>query len=291
MTFWNTLKQALHAFTQVRPAFALAAASLYIISLFLGGARWRKVLEGLGAESRLWHTSAGVLIGLFVNNVTPSSRIGGEVSRVALIRKWANIDVKKATVSVFYDRLTMIIPLIFLVAVSFPVLRQMIGHLQMNRNYISMAIGIAVLTALGLLSLRYVRRLREWILEKRKIIETIQIKKKQFIEATGFAFLIWIQDVLRLMLVAAAFGVILNPYQAATLSLVLLLCSFVPSIGGVGPTEGGLMAVLHLFGITLDTAIAITVLERSISYVLSIGIGSLTVAALGGKKILQKNAA
>jgi len=48
--------------------------------------------------------------------------------------------------------------------------------------------------------------------------------------------------------------------------VVGVLGGFVPTVGGLGAVEGALVATLVLFGVPLDTAIAMTTVERGISY-------------------------
>lgn len=288
MGIWQTLVKSIETLGDIRPGYAAVAIGLYGWSVILCGFRWKKVLAGLGCQSRLTDTSLGILIGIFVNNITPSSRVGGEISRIALIRRWAKIDLKKATVSIFYDRLVMIIPFLLLIALSIPNLL----HLGARFGRPVGVLSILVLILIGLFLICWkVARIREWISSRLKILTSFRIDRNKMIAATGISAVIWIQDFLRLMVVAAAFGVILNPFQAATLSVVIFLCSFVPSLGGLGPTEGGLTAALHLFGVGLETAIAITIAERAISYVLSTCAGSLSLAAIGGRKLLLQTEA
>lgn len=288
MNIIHTFSSALHALVQVRPAYAVAAILLYIVSFVIGGARWKKILAGLGCSSRLKDTSLGLLIGIWVNNITPLSRVGGEICRITLIRKWAKIDLKQAAVSVFYDRLATLAPILFLFILSFPILRLWVhnpGSLLLR--VVLLITGLLLILVALFIAYRRLDSIRRWFSAQKARLVSIRIDRKKLAQAVGYSALVWAQDLLRLMIVAAAFNVFLNPHQAATLSLVALFCGFFPSVGGLGPTEGGLTAALHLFGIDLQTALAITVLERSISYVLGTCLGSIALAALGGRKLLR----
>jgi len=61
----------------------------------------------------------------------------------------------------------------------------------------------------------------------------------------------------------------------------------VPTIGSVGAIEGSLVAGLMMCGATADTAVAITLVERAISYGLSTALGAASLAVLGGRAILR----
>ena len=87
---------------------------------------------------------------------------------------------------------------------------------------------------------------------------------------------------LRLLCATLAFGVVLSPTQIATLSILAMLGGVVPSVAGLGPVEGGLVAGLIAFGVDWPTAAAVTALERAISYGFSTAAGAVVIAALGG---------
>ena len=74
----------------------------------------------------------------------------------------------------------------------------------------------------------------------------------------------------------------LDGWQAIPLSMVVLVGGLFPTIGGLGAVEGGLTAALCLFGARLEQALAVTALERGISYVLATAAGGALLAALGG---------
>ncbi len=282
----NALSVTAHALSQVRPIYAISAALLYMISVVISGARWKMVLSGLGLPSRLKDTSAALLIGICVSNITPSSRISGEVCRITLIRKWAKIDLKRATISVLYDRIADFLPISVLFILSLTTLRTWIQKLA--HTLVIPLIGLSILLLTFFIIHRRFASFRRWLEVQKGKLSSVHMNRRKFCEAVGYSSLVWAQDIGRLMIVSAAFHVILNAHQAATLSLVMLICSVFPSIGGLGPTEGGLTAALHLFGVSLETAVAITVLERSISYIMSTCLGCIALAALGGQKLLRQ---
>jgi uncharacterized membrane protein YbhN (UPF0104 family) len=64
-----------------------------------------------------------------------------------------------------------------------------------------------------------------------------------------------------------------------------MLGALVPTLGGLGAVEGGLVAGLAAFGVDLPTAAAITAIERAISYGFSTGAGLIVIALLGGRSL------
>jgi hypothetical protein len=105
--------------------------------------------------------------------------------------------------------------------------------------------------------------------------------------ALGLSLMIWFEDALRLMAAAQAVGTDLAFSQGAALCVVMVLGSLAPTFGGLGVVEGGLVGAMALFGIPLDAALAVTAVERAISYVLSTILGSGAIVWMGGPRLLR----
>jgi uncharacterized membrane protein YbhN (UPF0104 family) len=129
-----------------------------------------------------------------------------------------------------------------------------------------------------------IRRLaRTWLTGWQR--EGLQIGWHTVAAGLGFSALVWIEDIFRLMAVGRAFDVPLSLSQGAALVVVGVFGGFVPTIGGLGAVEGALVGTLLLFEVPLETAIAITTLERAISYGFSTGLGGLVVILSGGRRL------
>jgi uncharacterized protein (TIRG00374 family) len=72
--------------------------------------------------------------------------------------------------------------------------------------------------------------------------------------------------------------------------VIRLATGVVPLPGGVGVAEGGLIAGLVWFGIPIETATAVTVLERAILYGCGTCLGAASLVLLGGRRIVEKRA-
>ena len=92
---------------------------------------------------------------------------------------------------------------------------------------------------------------------------------------------------MRQIVVAAAFGLPLTVAQSATVTALGIAGGLVPTVGSVGPIEGSMVAGLMLCGAPADTAVAITLVERAISYGLSTALGAGALGVLGGRAILR----
>ena len=83
----------------------------------------------------------------------------------------------------------------------------------------------------------------------------------------------WILEILRLYCVVLALGLTLTPEHAILVALAGALLSVFPTPGGIGVVEPGLVGVLML-GVSRESAVAITLVDRTITY--------LSVVLLGG---------
>jgi uncharacterized protein (TIRG00374 family) len=147
---------------------------------------------------------------------------------------------------------------------------------------VAVTLGIAVAAAVA-----YRRLLhdRAWWKSWRDRIAPGALDRRTVVAAVGYSSFVWVQDVARLMIVVAAFGEKLTVPQAAMLSVVTIVGGLVPTIGGLGAIEGGLVGGLMLFGVRADTAAAMTAVERAISYVFATSVGASAFAIVGGRTL------
>ena len=261
---------------------ASAAFALYIFSFFTIGLRWKLVIGGLGGQTSTIMTTLSNVAGIFINNVTPASRIGGEACRILLIRERGGVNTKTAALSSLYDRVSELPPVIFLFIFAFPSLKEIAINLE---AYTLIGSLLVVLILAAILIYRSFQRLQSWIRDCRQRLSEIQIPKHVTIAALSLSTFVWFKDVLRIWCAALAFGVTLSASQASTLSVLAIFGGLVPTIGGLGAIEGSMLAGLVLFGIPLEKAIAIIALERAISYAFGTLCGAASLTTLGGWKL------
>jgi hypothetical protein len=281
---WATVTSSLSLLYRAQLPFYLCAVTLYVLSILLMAWRWRAILGALGCKVRLRDTTLANLSFLFVNNVTPG-RVGGEVLRVAVLRQQAEVDLKAAVASSFYDRIVDVaqIPLFLLLALpALAVLRQ---RLTGSLGTLALVLGAGLATAV---LLGRTARLRGLIASLRSRFESVVLPRQALLMALGYSTLVALGDALRLTLVARACGVHLTLWQACALSVVATASGGVPLMGGLGFVEGGLTATLCLFQVPVETALAIALLERSISYAFATSLGGLASLLLGGHHVWRR---
>jgi uncharacterized membrane protein YbhN (UPF0104 family) len=280
-SIWHTVANSVQRLSTARPGYAVAALALYVVSLFIVGARWRGFLRALGGEVGLVRATLATLGGIAAGNLTPSSRVGGEACRIGLVRLGGRATWQQATIAAVWDRLSELPPIIVLGAMALVAVR----HLASGWGTVSIIIGLAAVLSVGAFAISRLRPSGFALAGWRDSLALHEVTGRVFARGVGYSVLLWLQDVLRLTCVTLAFGVVLSPTKIATLSMLAMLGGLVPAIAGLGPVEGGLVAGLMAFGADLPTAAAVTALERVISYGFSTSTGAIVIAWLGGRSM------
>ncbi|NJE75675.1 flippase-like domain-containing protein [Thermococcus sp. ES12] len=256
----------------------------YYVSVVLYGIRWKLVLKGVGRDAPLRELVKAILASIFMNNVTPMSRSGGELLRMAWVSKKANIPTGVSAVSIIYERILETIPIFALFLVG-------MMYFSSGEPLPFIVLGIAGVILIWIkwdafvrLSLRIFRTpVTED--EMRKITALRSMHSLNMV-AVLLSSTVWLLDVVRLKLIALAFGLNLAWSFIAVISIANLLFGLVAfTPGGVGIIEGGLVGTLTYFGIPMALAMSITLLERFVSYVASSLVGLAVLLTSGGVEI------
>jgi uncharacterized membrane protein YbhN (UPF0104 family) len=264
-----------------RVGLIAAALTLHLAGLIITGERWRVVVAAMGSRVSLARATLINLAGIFVRNATPTTGLGGDASRIALLRA-EGVPLPQATASFAYVRLSEIAPLAVLVGLSTPTALRAIAR----SNLLIAAAGMAIVVGLAAL---WTSRgsLRGRLVDLWQRTEHIRITRAAMLAAVFYATLAQIETVARLIIVAAAFGATLTVQQASTVTVMSIVGGFVPTVGSIGAIDGSLVAGLMLFGADAQKAVAITLVGRAISYGVSTAAGAVALGFLGGRGILR----
>jgi uncharacterized membrane protein YbhN (UPF0104 family) len=258
-----------------------AALVLNIIGLVITGERWRVVIAGLGSRLRLSRTTLINLAGIFVRNATPTTGLGGDASRILLLRA-EGVPLPQATASFAYVRLAEIPPIAVTVALSGPAIAA-----AARRSTTALAITAAVL-GVGLLAALINRsRIAAQAASLWTRTAHLRIDRASAGLAVFYATLAQIESLARQMMAAAACGFSLSLQQSAAVTALAIVGGFVPTVGSVGAIEGGMVAAFMMCGADAKTALAITILERVISFGVNTAFGAAALAWLGGRRVLR----
>jgi uncharacterized membrane protein YbhN (UPF0104 family) len=268
---------------QAHAGWVTAGFSVYAMSLLVAGVRWRLIVGALGGTITWPDATKATVAGVFVNNVTPTGRLAGEAARIALTRLRGQLSVARGALAALCDRLSDVPGVAVLGLAALPTLAPAAG-----RHRGALVLGVVVAGALLLIFGRWLRAsLRAWITAWRRDLRGAPVPRSTVALGLGCSAVIWAEDLLRILCVSLAFGVHLSGPQAAALCVIAVGGGFVPTIGGLGAVEGGLLGGLALFGVPWETAIAITTVERTISYGFSTVAGAAITTMMGGRSLLR----
>ncbi len=256
----------------------------YYTSVFLYALRWKLILRGIGRDAPLMELTKAIMASIFMNNVTPLSRSGGEFLRIAWISKRADVPSGISAVSIVYERILETVPvfLLFLVGASYFSSTESLPFILLGMT------GVFIIwtkwDSFVRLSLRVFRtNVTE---DEMKGIRDLRRMHDVNLAAIVLSSSVWLLDVLRLKFIGLAFGLDLPWALVALVSIANLILGLVTvTPGGVGIIEGGLIGTLTYFGIPMALALPMTLLERFVSYVASSIVGFIVLLTSGGVEI------
>ena len=286
-TYWTDivfiLGESLKMLSQTRIRYVILAFLTYILSVYLFAVRWQKVLFSIGYRLKATGLFPILFGAIFVNNLTPANRTGGEPLRILWAKKSFGITYTDGFISILFERVVEAVPislLLIYVLYEFPSLKI---NLLAYKNFLSL--NSAYILVLGL----FLTGMITWFFRERfaPVFKNIQQSWKQlntsFLPALGLSCAVWILDIVRLKYIALALNLDLSLYIIVSVSILYLLLGLLPlTPGGLGIVEGGLISLLLYFGLPLASAGSFVFLERFISYGLSSLIGFLYLFYYGG---------
>ena len=84
---------------------------------------------------------------------------------------------------------------------------------------------------------------------------------------------------------AAAFHAPVGIAEIVALAAITIVGGLAPTVGGLGAIEGGMIAGLIGMGVSTPDAVAITAVERTMSYGIATLAGFGALSALGGRSL------
>ena len=300
--------QMLEAIRSANHLFIASAIAIYFLCVAVWATRWQTALSFIDNRTSFSTRYLILCAAIFLNNITPVARVGGDpFGRVYMLHKLENTSYSSGmAASIGEHTLAPLVVVSFLMAGLF--LQFGKGSLQLSL----ILIAVWVLAALGALFIprlllrkriaakgisRIISRVLGWFGKRgiaQEIIEGVEAfysssyttidKRKKALLIGSLTLLIWTLEVFRLYAIFLALGY--HPPIS-----VLLVASSLPTIvgtipflpGGVVVIEGSLISVLALLGVPLNLAMAATVIERGISFVLSTIVGAVVFSYLGVK--------
>ena len=303
------IDQVIEALKHADLGIIILAIVAQIFTYFLYALRWKLLNSIADMDVSIKKLIPMVLVGLAVNNITPSGRGGGEPVRAYILAKEENYQMEDTFATVVADRALDTFPFIVLAVIT---IIAMILYfdiaLWLILVMILAVIGIvAVLAILIYMSINpnFGSRVEGWILKLvkrfyKKNSEGLEEKihsiifgfqntmkllisnKKLLYLAIPLSFLIWIFEIIRVYLVFLAFGANVNLIVIGEVFIVASLVGMIPLLpGGIGAVDTLMIFFYSSAGITASISAAATVIERLISFWMATMIGLLILPYYG----------
>jgi uncharacterized protein (TIRG00374 family) len=286
------------------PLLLLAAFAMYYLGFPLRGWRWQRLLRSAGSPVSLRDSTEIIFISWLVNCLVPAKL--GDVYRAWLLKVNYPVSLSRTFGTVFIERIFDLFAIAMLgLAAGFWSFR---GNLP-TEVQIVFAIGLAVLLALsiGLYTVRNFGRralVRLPLPKKDSLLELYErfeegvfaINPRQVPALAIVTALIWSTEAMRLLLVIEALNFrdvhlgISGAFFVALAASLLTAIPFTPA--GLGIVELGVVGILTvIYGIDATNATAITVVDRAISVLSIIVLGSIAYVLSSKTKTRRRDIA
>jgi uncharacterized protein (TIRG00374 family) len=278
------------------PWLLLAALGIYYVGFPLRGLRWAMLVRRSGFGLKVRDATEIIFLSWLVNCLVPAKL--GDVYRAYLLKINSPVSLSRTFGTVFIERVLDLFAIVVLgLAAGFVSFRSGLpADVQ-----IVFAIGVLVVLALagGLLTMRnFGRRIITHLPLPGRILEFYDRFEEGVFASIGIRALprlviitglIWATEALRLYLVVQALGlpgVHLGISGAFFIALAASLLTAVPlTPAGIGFVEGGVVGLLTIvYGVAQTDALAITLVDRAISVLTIIVLGSIAYAISGKRR-------
>lgn len=312
-------EQIENAIEKANPVLIVLAVIIQFVIYGLWTLRWSVTTNSVGIDIKKRHLLPMLMVGLAVNNITPSGRGGGEPVRAYILSKYSKSSMESSFATVIADRGLDMFPFILLAIIT---IFAMIMYFNLPFWIIfSLIIAVIVITIAFILALYMSvnktagEKITKWILRiirrfYKKNPEKLEKKamnaihefqytmkimlkdRKVFLYGLPLSFLIWFLEIIRVYLVFSSFGVDVSLILIAEVFIVASLIGMIPLLpGGLGAVDGIMILLYSAAGIPPSISAAATVVERLISFWMTSIIGLACLPYFGSaviKKISKK---
>ena len=278
------------------PLLLLAAFVIFYLGFPLRGLRWAMLVRRSGFQLKVRDSMEIIFLSWLVNCLVPAKL--GDVYRAYLLKINSEVSLSRTFGTVFIERILDLFAIASLgLAAGFVSFRSGLpGDVQ-----IVFAIGVVVvlLLAAGLLTMRnFGRRILTKLPLPHRVLELYDRFEEGVFASMGIRALprlaiitgfIWATEAMRLFFVVQALnlpGVHLGISGAFFVALTGSLLTAVPlTPAGIGIVETGVVGLLTLvYGVAPNDALAITLVDRAISVLSIIALGSIAYAISGKRR-------
>lgn len=295
------VREALRQIRQANVGYFALAVLTYYFSFLLRGYRWKQMLVTAGISESTGHRMPGlggmfqiITLSWFVNSVLPAR--AGDAYRCYLIKQRAGASFGISLGTMLAERLIDLVVLVTLLLVSGVVVYGTHAPDRAEQAFL-IGGGVVVLGVVGVIVLWFLRDRLESFMPTKAVRHYRRVQSGLFsslskpVMPVGISVIIWLCDGLRVFLVAWSLGQHV-PYQAAI--MVALLSAMISTIpvtpAGLGFVEGIMIYALTTINVSSNTAGAIALLDRVVTYGSLLIVGGIMYAWLLKREVQETNA-
>ncbi len=255
-------------------ALIVLSASVILVSL-----RWMLILRGIGTHLTFRPILHIVFIGLFFNQVLPST-VGGDAVRTWRLYK-TGVALGASFRSVVLDRVAAFAGLVVPVALGLPFVSSITGDAaafwSLSAVVVSAIGGMALLLSLDRIPLPWRRRgplraLDELAVDARRLFFMPSLA----VSGLGLSVAVHIGSAMTVLILARGMGIEIGALDGLILVPPVMLVSVLPvSVAGWGVREGAMIAALGFAGVSSTDALALSLVFGLVVLVLGLPGGAL----------------
>ena len=315
MLWFVGIDQVIDALKMANPLIIVLAILTQVFTYFLYTLRWQILNKLTDKDVSIKELLPMVLVGLAVNNITPSGRGGGEPVRAYVLAKRKNYQFEETFATVVADRALDTFPFVVLAAIT-------IAAMALYFDFDTWLLVVMVLAVIAIVVILIVliymcinpgfgQRVDGWIIGLvrrfyKKNSEELEQKihdailgfqdtmkllisnRKVMYYTIPLSFVIWIFEIIRVYLVFMSFGANVSLITIGEVFIVASLVGMIPLLpGGLGAIDGVMIIFYSAAGISSSVSAAATVVERLISFWMATIIG-LVILPYYGSSVLDK---
>lgn len=301
------------ALQMANPLYLALAVIIQLAIYGLWTERWAITTSSLGISIKRRHLLPMLMVGLAINNITPSGRGGGEPVRAYILAKYSQSPTENAFATVIADRGLDTFPFIALAIITIITAVLYINLPQWM--VITLIICLIILIIVFLLAL-YMSLNREfgdrtirWFLRILKKISSKmhdKIEQKAINAVAGFqdsmkimitdrkvllygiplSFLIWGLEIFRVYVVFLALNINAPLEIIGAVFVISTLIGMIPLLpGGLGAVDGMMILLYSYAGIPPSVSAAATIVERLISFWMTTIVGVAVIPYFGADAV------
>lgn len=267
---WRQLREA-------NPLLFVAGLLMFYGAIVIRAIRWRMMLIQVGINERHGYRLPGPLgiaqiltLSLFANCVVPARL--GDAYRSFLLKDRCGASFGVSFGTILAERLVDVVVMVGVVLSAGAVVFGTNVPGRAEQAFL-LGLGVVVVGVVGSICLYVFRDRIESMIPDRFSGHFTRLNKGIFeilrrpLPFAALGVLVWVMDGLRVYLIAQALGANLTIAEAIVVSLLSALVTIIPiTPAGLGIVEGFMIWMLPQVGVQQDTAAAIAILDRVVTY-------------------------